>query len=106
MRGRWPWGYGSVLSIIISIPDINDICNSHFRKIIVENFPPLEKAGGFELLRCVPNTKQLELYSELAQSNPKVLQERSNKGKIYIRPVQRDMIVPSRKTMHVRSCVV
>ena len=86
----------------ITIPDINDISITRLRKIIVDNFPPLQRAGGFDFLRCVPNTKKLEPYSELAQTNPKILQERSNKGKIYIRPVQRDLISSARKTTHVR----
>ena len=85
----------------ITIPDLNEITNTRFRKIIVENFPPLANAGGFEFLRCIPNTKQLEPYSELAQSNPKVLQERSQKGKLYIRPVQHDLIFLPRKKSHV-----
>ena len=41
--------------------------------------------GGFA------NTKQLEPFSELAQSNP---------GKVYIR---RDLIMPARKAVHVRN---
>ena len=82
----------------ITIFDINNVTDSMFRKIMIDNFRPLEKAGGFEFLRSIPNTKQLEVFSELAQSNPKVLQERSNKGKIYIRPLQQDLIQSSRKT--------
>ena len=81
----------------ITISDINNVTNNAFKKF----YPALERAGGFEYLRCVPNIKQLELYSELAQSNPKILQERSNKGKVYIRLVQRDLIQSARKTAHV-----
>ena len=81
----------------ITISDINNVTNNAFEKF----YPALERAGGFEYLRCVPNIKQLELYSELAQSNPKILQERSNKGKVYIRLVQRDLIQSARKTVHV-----
>ena len=67
----------------ITIPDMNAVTNSSFRKIITDSFPLLKHSGGFEYLRCIPNSKQLELFSELAQSNPKVLQERSQKGKIF-----------------------
>ena len=79
----------------VTIPDLNEITNMRFRKIIVENFQMLV------FLRCIPNTKQLEPYLELAQSNPKVLQERSQKGKVYIRPVQHDLIFLPRKKSHV-----
>ena len=85
----------------ITIPDMNTVTNSHFRKMIIDNFPKLSHGGGFEFLRCAPNTKQLEVFSELAQTNPKVLQERSQKGKIFIRPVQSDLIGPPEKKLHV-----
>ena len=81
----------------ITFPDFTEISNTHFRKIIVENFPLLSNAGGFEFLRCIPNTKQLEPFSELAQTNPQILQERSHKGKVFIRPVQEDLMATLRK---------
>lgn len=86
----------------ITIPDIRSVTNNYFRKIIVDNFPPLAEAGGFDFLRCVPNSKRLELFSELAQSNPQILQERSNKGKVFVRPVQKDLLLSAAK----KSCVV
>ena len=86
----------------IAIPDMNAVNNSSFRKIIIDSFPLLKQSGGFEYLRCIPNSKRLELFSELAQSNPKVLQERSQKGKIFIRPVHSDLVLPPEKKSHVR----
>lgn len=79
----------------ITIPDMNQVTNSSFRKIITDSFPLLKHSGG-----CIPNSKQLELFSELAQSNPKV-QERSQKGKIFIRPVQSNLVHPPEKKPHV-----
>ena len=86
----------------IAIPDMNAVNNSSFRKIIIDSFPLLKHSGGFEYLRCIRNSKRLELFSELAQSNPKVLQECSQKGKIFIRPVQSDLVLPPEKKSHVR----
>lgn len=40
--------------------------------------------GGFGFLRCAPNMNQVKVFSELAQMNPKVLEELSQKGKISI----------------------
>ena len=77
---------------------MNTITNSRLRSIIVENFPSLSDAGGFDYLRCIPNTKP---FSELAQTNPHVLQERAQKGKVFIRPVQRDLVVQSSKKPRV-----
>ena len=85
----------------ITIPDMNAVTNSSFRKIITDSFPLLKHSGRFEYLRCIPNSKQLELFSELAQSNPKVLQERSQKGKVFIRPVQSDLVDPPEKKPRV-----
>lgn len=34
----------------IKIPVIRSITNNHFRKIIVNNFPPFAEAGGFDFL--------------------------------------------------------
>lgn len=93
--------YHAGLGMKITFPDFNEISNTYLRKIIVENFPLLSSAGGFEFLRCIPNTKQLEPFSDLAQTNPKVLQERSHKGKVYIRPLQQDLIATLRKKPHV-----
>ena len=84
----------------ITIPDINAVSNSHFRSVIMENFPPLQEAGGFDFLRCVPNTKRLEPFSQLAQTNPQVLQERAHKSKVFVRPVQMDLLRPSKKRLH------
>ena len=85
----------------ITFPDFTEISNSHFRKIVVENFPLLSTAGGFEFLRCIPNTKQLEPFSGLTQSNPKTLQERLHNGKVFIRPVQQDVMATLREKPHV-----
>lgn len=44
---------------IVTIPDIN--CSSEtFQKILLESFPKLSDAGGFEFLRCIHNTRDLE----------------------------------------------
>ena len=87
----------------ITIPDMNTLTNSRFRKLIIENFPPLAQGGGFDFLRCARNTKHLELFSELAQSNPKILQERSYKGKVFVRPVQQDLLLSAIKKPRVSS---
>lgn len=88
----------------ITVPDMNTITNSRLRSIIIDNFPPLRDAGGFDFLRCIPNTKRLEPFSELAQTNPQVLQERAQKGKVFVRPVQRDLLTSSTKKPHVHVC--
>ena len=41
---------------------MNTLKNHHFRSIIIENFPSLREAGGFDFLCCSPNTKYLEPF--------------------------------------------
>ena len=87
----------------ITFPDMNTINNSHFRSIVMGNFPSLRQSGGFDFLRCVPNTKHLEPFSEVAQRNPRVLQERSQKGKVFVRPLQKDLLTSASKRPHCMS---
>ena len=46
---------------IFSVP----LCSSgeEFREIILSKFPKLKDGGGFDLLRCIPNTKHLHVIS-------------------------------------------
>ena len=41
----------------ITIPDMNTVTHTSFRKIITDNFPKLRHSGGFEFLRCVLNDR-------------------------------------------------
>ena len=59
----------------ITVPDMNTISNSSLRGIIMDNIPSLREAGVFDFLRCIPNAKRLEPFSEVAQTNPRILQE-------------------------------
>ena len=69
------------------IPDI-DCTTEEFHKILTEAFPKLSGAGGFELLRCVANSRLLEPLSTSVSSNPKLMKAKS---RIYIRPIQKDL---------------
>ena len=60
----------------ITIPNI-DCTIAELRDILLDSFPPLKEAGGFEFLRCKSNSRILEKFSDLAQSSPKVLADRS-----------------------------
>lgn len=51
----------------------------------------MDGAGGFELLRCVPNTRDLEIFPERVTKDPRLLKCQVGNGKIYIRPIQRNL---------------
>ncbi|XP_064387954.1 uncharacterized protein LOC135336110 isoform X1 [Halichondria panicea] len=74
------------------IPDIE--CSAKdFNEIIISSFSKLNGCGGFELLRCVPNTKDLELISPVIAASPKVLKSVIGNGRVFIRPIQKSLDV-------------
>ena len=55
-------------------------------------FPKLKEAGGYELLRCLPNSRTLVQISPPAGGhNPQTLKRNIGQARIYIRPVQKDL---------------
>ncbi len=62
-----------------------------YKEILVDHFPKLSEGGGYELMRCCPNSRQLECISSNALKSPKATQERVGRSKVYIRPIQRDL---------------
>ena len=65
-------------------------------------FPKLDGCGGFELLRCVPNTKSLEMNSPTVGQCPKLLKSVIGNGRVFIRPIQKNLDVePSNKSSKV-----
>ena len=74
----------------IAIPDI-EMSHDEFWSLIAGYFPKLEGCGGFELLRCVANSRCLESISPKIARSPKLLRAVAGTSKIYIRPVQQDL---------------
>lgn len=62
-----------------------------FREVILENFPKLREGGGYQLCKCLPNSRRLEPLSVLAHSSPLMLKQRVGTARTYIRPLQRDL---------------
>ena len=62
-----------------------------FKSTISKEFPKLSDIRGFEFLRCIPNTKTLELISPVVSQSPKLLRNVVGSGRIFIRPIQQDL---------------
>ena len=73
-----------------TVPDIN--CSTQeFQSVLTSVFPKLEHSGGFDLLRCIPNTKDLEVINTVVAQSPKLLKSVVGSGRVFIRPIQRSL---------------
>lgn len=68
-----------------------DIDANQFRDVLLNAFPKLQEGGGFQLCKCLPNSRNLEPLSKLASSSPEFLKQRVGNARTYIRPLQRDL---------------
>ncbi len=75
---------------VINVPDID--CDAEtFRSVILAAYPKLQDGGGFELLRCLPNSRELIVIGPKLANNPRLLKRRVGNGRVYVRPIQRDL---------------
>ena len=75
---------------ILCIPNIS-CSKEEFNKIVLDTFPKLKQAGGYEFLRCVSNTKQLQVISTKVAQSPKFLKTIVGNGRVFIHPIQQDI---------------
>ena len=61
---------------------------------ILATFLKLTEGGGYQLLRCLPNSRHLmELAAPEGGHTPLSLKEDAGQARIYLRPLQRDLSV-------------
>ena len=66
-------------------------------------YPKLENASGYELLRCLPNSRSLtRLQPTSGGHTPESLKGDVGQARIYIRPLQRFRILPPYRIQQVR----
>ena len=75
---------------LIRVPDL-DCGPEAFSKLLLAAYPRLHLGGGFEPLRCKAQSRELLLISPRISNNPRLLKRRVANGKVYIRPIQRDL---------------
>ena len=68
-----------------------DASADEFRAKIMEAYPKLRDAGGYQFLKCTANSRTLECLSTLTMSSPGMLKKRVGTARTYIRPLQRDL---------------
>ena len=74
----------------VTIPSI-DCSWDDFKDVLIAEFPKLSSIGGFEILRCIPNSKELEIMSPSISQSPNLLKGVIANGRIFIRPIQKDI---------------
>lgn len=74
----------------IAVPDV-EMLQDEFWSLIAGYFPKLEGCGGFELLRCVANSRCLEVILPKIWRSPKLLGAIAGTSKTYICPTQQDL---------------
>lgn len=74
------------------IPDV-DCSALDLNEVVVEAFPKLIDGGGFEFLRCIPNTRDLKLIDH--NTPPRLLKQKVGNGRLFIRPIQKHLSMES-----------
>ena len=80
----------------VCIPDL-DCDRDAFRSVILATYPKLRDGGGFELLRCQPNSRELVVIGPKIANSPRLLKRRVGNGRVYVRPIQRNLSLEEEK---------
>ena len=75
---------------VIKFPSMQVVLDE-FQDIIKWNYPQLEGAGEFELLRCKPNSRDLEEFPYMVMYPLPRIQHHVTSGRVYVRPLQKDL---------------
>ena len=62
-----------------------------FKELLLESFPKLKDGGGYQLLKGLPNSRNLEILSLVVHTSPGLLKQRVGNSRTYIRPIQKDL---------------
>ena len=88
----------------IAIPEESNELS--IRELIVKTFPKLEDVGGFELMYAEPRKRDLKVIPPGPYGlTMKYLVTFIAQGKIYIRPIQQDLVLESPQVLKVPKMV-
>ena len=74
----------------IEFEDLN-LSAEGFKEIILQSFPQLRDAGGYQMCKCLPNSRRLEPLSSHVMASPQMLKQRAGNARTYIVPLQKDL---------------
>ena len=74
----------------ICFPSLN-LTPEEFKELLYDQFPPLREGGGYQLLKCLPNSRVMEVLSPNVHASPALLKQRVGTSRTYIRPLQKDL---------------
>lgn len=74
----------------VIVPDAS-CSRDEFWSVITSAYPKLLNCGGFELLRCMCQSRELEPISRSVAKSPKLLKSVLCNRKVFIRPLQKDL---------------
>ena len=69
----------------------HEATGEELKEILYSEFPKLREGGGFQLCKCIPNSRNLEELTPVSCSSVAILKERVVSARTYIRPLQRDL---------------
>ena len=75
----------------VKVPDVNSCSMEDLREIIVKTYPKLRDCGGFEMLRCANNSKDLIVLEGKLTQSVKILKTVIGAGRLYLRPIQKNL---------------
>jgi hypothetical protein len=75
--------------------EFTELSPTYFKSKLYSAFPKLEEGGGFHLMKCKPNSRNLEILPMSLHSSPINLKQRVGNARTYIRPIQRDLDLSS-----------
>ena len=81
-----------------------EMSQPEFCELLFDHYPRLREDGGYQLLKGLPNSRNMEVLSVAVHTSPAVLKQRVGSSRTYIRPVQRDLdITPLEDTQEAVS---
>ena len=86
----------------VVVPNI--ACSAEEFKSILKAFTKLNGCDGFELMRCIPNSMELETISLAILQTPKLVKSVLGGGRVFIRPIQKSLCLEVDETsfLHIR----